>query len=84
MSERLTGEIVYYASVKQFGFIKPDGTESADVFFHMEQYDGKVDPRVGDRVEFAAEPNLRREGRLRAKAVVPIQNSQTVPAPGHV
>jgi CspA family cold shock protein len=82
-NELQQGTIVFYAAAKQFGFIKPDIGEG-DVFFHIEQYDHDGDPAIDSRVAFMVEPDPRREGRRRAKAVTPIQNSQTVPAPGHV
>ena len=73
MSEKLTGRIVHWAPEKRYGFIKPDGTETGDIFFHLEQYDGD-EPAIDDRVAFVAEDDPRRQGRRRAKAVVPIQN----------
>jgi cold shock CspA family protein len=84
MSET-TGTIVFYSPAKQFGFIRPDGAEvGKDVFFHIEQYDHDGDPAIDTRVAFMIEADPRREGRRRAKAFVPIQNSQAVSAPGHV
>jgi hypothetical protein len=32
MSNKIEGEIVFYSDTKQFGFIKPDGSEG-DIFF---------------------------------------------------
>jgi cold shock CspA family protein len=83
MSE-LTGTIVLFNKVKLYGFIEPDGVKDADLFFHLDAYDGDGDPAIGDKVTFVAEPNPGRPGRQRARAVTPIQNSQTVPAPEHV
>ena len=70
MSET-TGTIVFYDSEKEFGFIKPD-TGEGDVFFHITQYDHDDDPALNGRVAFMVEPDPRREGRRRAKAVVPV------------
>jgi cold shock CspA family protein len=72
MSERLTGKIVFFAQTKQFGFIKPDGIESGDIFFHLKQFDGD-DPAIDDRVAFMVEDDPQRSGRRRARAVTPIQ-----------
>jgi cold shock CspA family protein len=71
MSE-LTGKIAFYQPTKQFGFIRPD-TEGPDTFFHLDNFDGEQ-PAIGDRVAFMVEADPRREGKRRAKTVVPIQN----------
>ena len=80
-NELQQGRIVFYAAAKQFGFIKPDIGEG-DVFFHIEQYDHDGDPVLDTRVAFMVEPDPRREGRRRAKAVTPIQDSQMASAEG--
>jgi cold shock CspA family protein len=72
MSEA-TGEIVFYDSKKEFGFIRPDGAEiGRDVFFHIAEFDDPRTPAIGDKVGFMIEVDPRREGRRRAKAVTPI------------
>jgi cold shock CspA family protein len=71
MSE-LTGKIVFYQPTKQFGFIRPDGAESGDIFFHLDNFDGD-EPAIDTRVAFQVEADPRREGRKRAKMVTPIQ-----------
>ena len=72
MSET-TGTIVFYSPTKQFGFIRQDGAEvGKDVFFRVEQDDHDRDPAIDTRVAFMVEADHRREGRRRAKAVVPI------------
>jgi cold shock CspA family protein len=73
MSERLTGKIVHWAKARAYGFIKPDA-EGGDVFFHESQFVHDDDPVINGRVEFAVEDDPRREGRRRAKAVIPVQN----------
>ena len=73
-NELQQGTIVFYAAAKEYGFIRPDGTEGGDIFFHLTQYDHDRDPAVDDRVVFTAENDPRREGRKRARAVTPIQN----------
>ena len=84
-NELQQGTIVFYSPAKQFGFIRQDDAEvGKDIFFHIEQYDADGDPVLDTRVAFMVEADPRREGRRRAKAVTPIQNSQTVPAPERV
>jgi cold shock CspA family protein len=74
-NELQQGKVVFYSPSKQFGFLRPDGTESGqDVFFHITQYDHDGDPVLDARVAFQTEDDPRREGRRRARAVVPIQN----------
>jgi cold shock CspA family protein len=72
-NELQQGTIVFYAAAKEYGFIRPDGAEvGKDVFFHVEQYDHDGDPAIDTRVAFMVEADPRRQGRRRAKAVVPI------------
>jgi cold shock CspA family protein len=68
-----TGKIVFYSASKEFGFIKPDGSEG-DVFFHITQYDHDGEPAIDTPVAFQVEDDPRREGKQRARTVVPIQN----------
>ena len=82
-NELQQGTIVFYSPAKQFGFIRQEGAEvGKDIFFHIEQYDADGDPVLDTRVAFMVEADPRREGRRRAKAVVPIQNSQMASAEG--
>jgi cold shock CspA family protein len=72
MSNELKGTVVFYAPAKQFGFIKPDGTEGQDVFFHLDSFDGD-EPALDARVAFQVEEDSRGHGKRRARAVVPIE-----------
>jgi cold shock CspA family protein len=82
-NELQQGTIVFYAAAKEFGFIRVDGTEAGpDTFFHISQFDHDDEPALNMRVAFMTEPGPRREGRRRAKAVVPIQDSQMASAEG--
>ena len=80
-NELQQGTIVFYSPAKQFGFIRQDGAEvGKDIFFDIEQYEDAGDPVIDTRVAFTVEADPRREGRRRAKAVVPV--SQMASAEG--
>ena len=68
--DKLSGKIVHYSDDKKFGFIKPDGGDDGDIFFHLSACEGGISPGVGDRVEFIAESDPRHRDRRRAKGVV--------------
>jgi cold shock CspA family protein len=71
-NELQQGTIVFYAASKTYGFIRPDGTKrDEDVFFHLDNFDGD-EPVLDTRVAFQVEADPKREGRKRAKSVVPI------------
>jgi cold shock CspA family protein len=73
MNDKLEGKIVFYSPAKEFGFIRPNGSEMGqDIFFHLTQFDHDGDPAVDGRVAFMVEQDPRRPGRQRAKTVVPI------------
>jgi cold shock protein len=60
-----TGTVKRYFDERGFGFLKPDGT-GEELFFHVKSFEDRVEPHVGDRVEFelGADP---RSGRTRAQ-----------------
>jgi cold shock CspA family protein len=72
----LTGKVVFFAPEKRFGFIKPDGTESGDVFFHLEQFDGD-EPALDGRVAFQVEADPRREGPGGARRPSSLSNNNS-------
>jgi cold shock CspA family protein len=72
-NERQTGTIIFYDPKKGFGFIKIDGPEVPDLFYHIDNFDSDRDPITDDRVAFMVEDDPRRAGRRRAKVVTPIQ-----------
>ena len=72
MSERLIGKVVFYAPSKQYGFVRPDGTEMGqDVFFHVTQYDYDGDPALDTRVAFLVEEDPRPAGPAAGKGCHP-------------
>ncbi len=69
--DRLRGKIVHYSPEKKFGFIRLDGEADNDIFFHLVEFKGMT-PHIGDRASFYAEADPRRDGRRRAKDVIPL------------
>jgi uncharacterized membrane protein YsdA (DUF1294 family)/cold shock CspA family protein len=62
-----SGVVVSFDLRRGFGFIR-SGEYREDLFVHVEEVDGKVPLRTGQRVEFVAQPSDR---GLRATRVVP-------------
>jgi CspA family cold shock protein len=58
------GSVRRYYGDRGFGFLEPDGG-GEDVFFHVKAFISKVEPAVGDRVEYEL-GNDPRSGRERA------------------
>jgi cold shock CspA family protein len=57
-------------SEKGFGFIRKDGaTGDAEIFFHINNVIGDLEPLKGDRVEFEIRQSVRKPGSLEAVQV---------------
>jgi cold shock CspA family protein len=54
MSTRALGKVIFWASGKGYGFIRPSGGEefARDVFFHATSLPEGEEPSIGDRVTF--------------------------------
>jgi cold shock CspA family protein len=58
-NKSLTGTIIWYDSLKGFGFIKPDsGTQ--DVFIHATSLEHGYTPATGDMVRFTPSERMGR------------------------
>ena len=60
-----------FFEAKKFGFIRPDGARSSDIFFHISVWPAGSTPTVDTPVEFTIETDSK-SGRLRASSVRPI------------
>lgn len=62
------GQVTNFNELKGFGFIKSDGNDGCDYFFHISEWQSHENtPIKGDLVEFI--PGTGRDGRLRAERV---------------
>jgi cold shock CspA family protein len=84
-NERQTGTIIFYDPKKGFGFIKIDGPEVPDLFYHIDNFDSDRDPVTDDRLRSWS--RMIRDGLVAgARRWSPLSNNnwQAALAPGHV
>jgi cold shock CspA family protein len=67
----MQGIVARYNAERRYGFSRPDGARSSDVFFHVSAWPAGNTPTVDTPVEFTIETDPR-SGRLRASSVRPL------------
>ena len=80
----LTGECLWFNTLKGFGFIKVDGDEEQDLFVHYNDVhaDGFQSLAEGERLEFVCTADA--QGRLRATSVTGPDGSYVLGAPAPI
>ena len=66
MGKREQGTVVFYDSLRKFGFTADDWPGSPDHFFHLNEFPEGIPPVVGQRVTFVAEPSQNKPGKTHA------------------